>query len=151
MPQNQPRTQSEAVSIAAMLGLPKPEKFDGLMLAEAIALGVPPSSVAALAKVIDPSGVNSRTLTLVPPRTLHRSRSTRKPLSKDRSETLWQLAKVMHEAHRQYGNTEEARDFLFRPHPLLDGKRPADLAVASAAGADLVMKILQRAEAGLPV
>ena len=41
--------------------------------------------------------------------------------------------------------------FLERPHPLLDGATPLDMARSCSAGAHAVLNLLRRAEAGVAV
>ena len=55
--------------------------------------------------------------------TYHRRKQQRKPLSKDDSEKLWQIARVYVEAMRHYHDSDDAAAFLFRPHPLLEKRR----------------------------
>ena len=47
-----------------------------------------------------------------------------------------------------YGAPERAREFLGRAHPMLDGKAPLDVALATSPGADLVINLLGRAAYG---
>ncbi|WP_419937022.1 antitoxin Xre/MbcA/ParS toxin-binding domain-containing protein [Candidatus Palauibacter sp.] len=42
-------------------------------------------------------------------------------------------------------------DFLTRPHPLLDGESPLDLATSGSAGMVTVLELVLRAEAGVAV
>lgn len=39
--------------------------------------------------------------------------------------------------------------FLNRPHPLLEGETPLDVARSSLAGAEAVLNLMRRAEAGI--
>jgi uncharacterized protein (DUF2384 family) len=50
---------------------------------------------------------------------------------------------------RHYRDEDGAVAFLFRPHTLLDGRRPIDLAKESVAGTALVLNLLAEAEAGV--
>ena len=51
---------------------------------------------------------------------------------------------------RAYRGDRTATDaFLNRPHPLLDGETPLDVARSSSAGADAVLNLILRAEAGM--
>lgn len=49
------------------------------------------------------------------------------------------------------GDVARIDDFLTRPHPLLDGESPLNLATSSSAGAGAVVKLVLRAEAGVAV
>ena len=78
---------------------------------------------------------------LVPKATLDR-RKTTKRLSPEEGARLARLAKVWSAARDVWGGDEEARDFLFRPHPMAEDNRPIDLAIRSEFGAELVVDIL---------
>ena len=144
-------TSPEPVQIAELLGLPRPGSFDDIKLVDSMRHGFPARSAERVVRSMDPGGARMSAYDLVAKSTLHRAIEADKPLSTDASETLWQVARVFIEARRQYRDTEEALAFLFRPHPLLDGRRPFDLARETAAGADLVLRVLAQAEAGLPI
>ena len=61
-------------------------------------------------------------------------------------------SRVFVEVLRQYGaDTAASALFLMRPHPMLGGRSPFHVAKESTAGADLVLKLLARAEAGVAV
>lgn len=143
--------QPEAEQIARILGLPRPRSFDDAKLVGCIRDGIPAQSAAAVALAIDPVGAHLKAYHLVSKSTLHRRETDDKPLSTDDSETLWQVARVYVEALRQYRDAEAASAFLFRQHPLLGGQRPIDLARETTAGADLVLKLLAQAEAGIAI
>ena len=62
------------------------------------------------------------------------------------------VARVVLEARRLWGNDPAATvRFLNRPHLLLDGRTPLDVARESPAGADLVVRIIGEARAGVAV
>lgn len=142
---------SEPAQIAEILGLPEPASFDDLKLAGRIAHGVPVRSVARVVDRIDPGGSSISTASFVPKSTLQRRKASGGRLSVGSSEKLWQVTRVFVEARRQYRSDEAARAFLLRPHPLLEGRHPLEVARETAAGADLVLKILGEAEAGVAV
>jgi putative toxin-antitoxin system antitoxin component (TIGR02293 family) len=54
------------------------------------------------------------------------------------------VAEITAVAERVWRDSEEALRFLDRPHPLLAGARPRDVAVASNDGANQVICILGR-------
>ena len=60
------------------------------------------------------------------------------------------MAGLWAEATDVWGGEEEARAFLFRPHPLLEGRTPIDLVLGSDLGARLVEDILGRLRYGSP-
>jgi putative toxin-antitoxin system antitoxin component (TIGR02293 family) len=142
---------AESAAIAEVLGLPRPGSFDDLKLVAIISHGVPAQSAEHVARAMDPAGLHFKAHHLVPKSTLHRLRDGEKPLSTDASETLWQVARVYVEARRQYRDADATLAFMFRNHPLLDGRRPFDMARDTTAGSDLVLKLLAQAEAGVAI
>lgn len=118
----------ESSAIAEVLGLPRPASFDDLKLVDAIRHGVPATSAERVARAMDPGGIRLKASDLVPKSTLHRLRDGGKPLSTEASETLWQVARVYVEARRQYHDADGASGFMFRSLPLLNGRRPFDMA-----------------------
>ncbi len=53
------------------------------------------------------------------------------------------LARLWGLAVEVWGSEDEARDFLFRPHAMLEDRRPVDIVIQSEIGAELVLEILQ--------
>ncbi|HEY9567649.1 MAG TPA: antitoxin Xre/MbcA/ParS toxin-binding domain-containing protein, partial [Thalassobaculum sp.] len=85
-----------------------------------------------------------------PEATVRRAREARKPLSRAHSERLYDVARVLDAVGRAYhGDRGRIEAFLIRPHPLLDGETPLDLATSSSAGAEAVLNLIHRAEAGV--
>ena len=142
---------SEPVQIAAFMGLAHADAFSELSMIEALRKGFPVRSAEVVAKQIDPTGALINAYDFVPKSTLHRSKQGNKRLSKDVSEQLWQVARVYVEARRQYGSDRDALEFLLRRHPLHDDQTPFELAKETVAGADLVLRVLAQAEAGVAV
>jgi putative toxin-antitoxin system antitoxin component (TIGR02293 family) len=146
-----PAMTSEPVQIAQFMGLRHAEAFDDFTMVEALRMGVPARSAEVVAKHIDPTGIQVNVYDFVPKSTLHRCRQGNKRLSKDISEQLWQIARVYVETRRQFGSDRDTLEFLMRPHPLLDDKTPFSLARETVAGAELVLRLLAQAEAGVAV
>lgn len=141
---------SEARTIAGFLGLRG--RVDDVRLVERIESGLPMSTVDTIIKKIDPRGAYLSVYDLIPKATYYRRKEQKKPLTKDQSEMIFALAKVFSEALRQYhGRRDLASFFLSRKHPLLGGRTPLDVARESTAGADLVLKLLAQAEAGVAI
>jgi putative toxin-antitoxin system antitoxin component (TIGR02293 family) len=140
---------TEPVAIAAFMGLKRPDTYTSLKLANEVAGGIPVRSAEAVVRRIDPTGQRLSIYDVVARPTYHRKKQQRKPLSKDDSEKVWQIARVFIEAMRHYHDGDDAAAFLFRPHPLLEGRRPIDLAKESVAGTALVLNLLAEAEAGV--
>ena len=140
---------SQPERIAMMLGLPIEGHIDDVALADRVSAGLMPAAAHALASAY---GEAVRMVHLVPEATLRRARKARKPLSREMSERLYEMARVRVAAVEAYGGDEAgAGAFLARPHPLLDNRAPLEIARASSAGADAVVRLLRRAEAGFAV
>ncbi len=69
-------------------------------------------------------------------------------LSADESARVARLAGVWALAREVWGSDEEARAFLFRPHPILEGRRPVDVVLANEFGRPLVEGLLGRLQYG---
>jgi putative toxin-antitoxin system antitoxin component (TIGR02293 family) len=138
---------SEPVRLAQLLDLSVPDDFDDVALAHRVTEGLPVKSVAALV------GILGKPLILgpvVPEATLRRIRKARKPLPREHSERLYELSRVVDAVSRAFhGNADQVKAFLSRPHPLLNNQTPFDLARSSSAGADAILNLLRRAEAGI--
>ncbi len=143
---------SEASRIAKFMGLSRWQNMDDLMLVRKVESGLPVSAVSRIVHRIDPNEISVRVSDLIPKATYYRIKRKNKPLNKDQSEKIFALSKVFSETLRQYHDDRElASMFLMRSHPLLGGRSPLDVARESTAGADLVLTILERAEAGVAV
>jgi putative toxin-antitoxin system antitoxin component (TIGR02293 family) len=69
-------------------------------------------------------------------------------LSADESARVARLAEVWALACEVWGGDAAARDFLFRAHPMLEGRRPIDVVLANEFGRPLVEGILGRLQYG---
>jgi putative toxin-antitoxin system antitoxin component (TIGR02293 family) len=83
---------------------------------------------------------------VVPPATFKR----RNRLSVDESERTERLARIVALADELWNDPGEARAFLNRPHPLLDGSTPLKVA-RTELGARRVERLLHDVEHGLPL
>lgn len=134
---------SQAGRVGRLLGLKEADGIDDLRLAEEVALGL---KVSAADSMINLIGRNMVVNSLIPEATLRRAREKNK-LSKEMSERLYEVSRVIDEVSRIYhGDQKAITEFLTSPHPLLDGKTPMDMARSSSAGADAVINMLKRAE-----
>jgi putative toxin-antitoxin system antitoxin component (TIGR02293 family) len=141
---------SEASRIARFLGLRRWAEMSDMRLVETVETGLPISTAERIVRRIDPDGLYLHVHDLIPKATYYRRKEQGKPLTKDQSEKIFALARVFDETLRQYhGDSGTAAMFLARAHPMLDGRSPLDVAKESTAGADLVLKLLARAEAGV--
>jgi putative toxin-antitoxin system antitoxin component (TIGR02293 family) len=141
---------SEASRIAWFMGLPGWAEMNDVRLVRKVETGLPISAAEKIVRRIDPGGDYLHVHDIVPRATYYRRKEQRKPLSKDLSEKILALSKVFQETLRHYhGDTKTAVTFLLREHAMLGGRSPLDMAKESTAGADLVLKLLARAEAGV--
>jgi putative toxin-antitoxin system antitoxin component (TIGR02293 family) len=69
-------------------------------------------------------------------------------LSADESARVARLAEVWALAREVWGGEAAARAFLFRPHPMLEARRPIDVVLANEFGRPLVEGILGRLQYG---
>ena len=140
---------TEAGRLARLLKLDDTEHLDDVALARKVAAGLPTRAVSALEDILGAWRLAGK---LASEATLRRHRRSRKPLSRSHSERTYKLGCVVDAAARAFrGDVARIDDFLTRPHPLLDGESPLDMATSSSAGADSVLKLVLRAEAGVAV
>ena len=138
---------SEAARVARLLAIDEPDTLSDVQLARRVSRGLLPLAAVALAEVL---GRNRVVGPVIPEATLRRARRARKPLSRELSERLYEVGRVVDAVGRAYHGDRDAIDtFLNRPHPLLDGETPFDMARSSSAGADAVLNLIRRAEAGI--
>ena len=141
---------SQPSRIAALLGFENAGEMDEVALADRVAAGLEAEAATSLNSALEP--VVDVVGGIIPEATFHRVRRDRKPLSREISERLYEVGRVLEVARQSYsGDDAAAKAFLTRAHPLLDGRTPLDLAQRSAAGADAVVNLLRRAEAGFSV
>ena len=119
-------------------------------IVEKVERGFPTKTVKTILRRIDADGRHFKVTDIIPKATYHRIKGG--TLTRDQSSRVLGLARVLTETMRQYHDDAElARMFLSARHPLLGGRSPFDLAKESPAGAQLVLDLLARAEAGIPV
>ena len=135
-------------SIEALLGVRAGIHASRLSLPTSIESGLPVAALDRLADTVAPGDARFK-FRLIPKATLERRRkSASKRLTSEEGDRLARLAKVFSFALDIYGAPERAREFLGRAHPMLDGKAPLDVALATSPGADLVINLLGRAAYG---
>lgn len=140
---------SDAARIGRLLGLNDDAPLDDVALADQVSRGLKPTSAAALGQVIGMPHVVGK---LIPEATLRRARTSRKPLSREMSERLYEVGRVVDAVSRAYhGDTAAIVRFLNQPHQLLGGRTPLAMAQSSSAGADAVINLIRRADAGFAV
>lgn len=135
-------------SIEALLGVKAGVQASRLVLPSSIEKGLPVAALDRLADSVAPGDARFK-FRLIPKATLERRRkSAAQRLTSEEGDRLARLAKVFSFALDIYREPERAREFLGRPHPMLDGKAPLDVALATSPGADLVINLLGRAAYG---
>lgn len=136
---------TEPQRIARLLSLKVGSEFDDIELAGLVAAGLPTKS-AALAKLFR----NAIGGPIIPEATMRRAQKKKGKLPKQHSETLYEMYLVVDLVSRTYrGDTNKIKAFMIQPHMLLGGQTPFSMARSSSAGARTVLKVLQRAEAGV--
>ncbi len=110
--------------------------------------GLPKRSLQLVARRVVAPGTAASTLVhrVVSPATFKR----RTRLTADESAHTERLARVVALAEHLWGSQADARAFLNRPHPLLDGAAPLDVA-HSELGARRVERLIHDVEHGLAV
>ena len=144
----------ESVAQRAMvdaLGIPadSPGATAPLAIVRLIEEGLPVSALDRVACIVlpeDPAGLRNRLVARATAARIRRSPTQR--LSTEASERVARLARVWGRAVEVWKTPAGARAFLDRPHPLLDGRRPLDVVVATDAGAQVVEAILGRLQYG---
>ena len=138
---------SEASRVAMLLAIDEADILSDVQLARIVSGGLLPASAIALADVLGWSRVVGP---VVPEATLRRVRKARKALSRQLSERLYEVGRVVDGVSRAYHGDRDAIDaFLNRPHPLLEGETPFDMARSSSAGTEAVLNLIRRAEASV--
>jgi len=138
---------NDATRVGRLLGLKRDGPLGDVELADVVASGLRPASAQALGKVIGKSHVVGP---LIPEATLRRATKARKSLSREMSERLYEVSRVVDAISRSYhGDKGAVERFLTRPHTLLSGRTPLEMAGSSSAGAQAVMNLIRRADAGV--
>ena len=140
---------NEATRVARLLAIDDPEVLSEVQLAHCVSSGLPSKSALGLSEVLGKKWVVG---SIIPEASLRRARNSNKPLSRELSERLYEIGRVVDALRLAYHGNQEAIDgFLHRPHVLLEGDTPFDMARSSSAGAQAVLNLIRRAEAGVAV
>jgi putative toxin-antitoxin system antitoxin component (TIGR02293 family) len=135
-------------TVADVLGL-APQEASSLSpfgLISRIEDGLPLGALDRMARLLAPGDAQFK-YRLVPKATYER-RKGRHRLSSDEGARLARVARVWGLSLEVWGEAEAARDFLFRPHPMLEDRRPIDMVIGGEIGAELVLDILGRLKYG---
>ncbi len=148
-------------AVAEILGLKARGEGPGslLGLAAEVDRGLPLSALERVVRRVAPED-HGFAFRLIPRATLARRRKAAAAgggqaerrgaarLSPDEGARVARLAEVWALAREVWGSDEAARAFLFRPHPMLEGRRPVDVVLANEFGRPLVEGILGRLQYG---
>jgi putative toxin-antitoxin system antitoxin component (TIGR02293 family) len=135
-------TQFEEVE--TLLGVPAGDIESPLDLAHSIEEGLQVSAVDRIAKAVAPDEPGFK-FRIVPKATLDRRRRSRSRLKNDEGDRVARLARVYSMGLSIFHDEGKVRQFLARPHMLLDNKRPLDVALSTGPGAEAVINLLGRA------
>lgn len=129
--------------VADVLGLPVREEVRSpLWLVSRIERGLPVNALERVAHLVAPDDSHFK-YRLVPRATFERRKRGALRLSTDEGMRVARLARTWNLAIEVWGDEAEARNFLFRPHAMLEDRRPVDVVIQSEIGAELVLDILQ--------
>ncbi|MBR0776217.1 DUF2384 domain-containing protein [Bradyrhizobium diazoefficiens] len=138
----------QAAILANLLGLRARTPETTLTLAASVEKGLPVSALDKLAGRVSPLDARAFAHRVVPKPTLERRRKQKRPLTTDESDRLARVAKVFAFGLEVFRDEAKVRDFLNRPHPMLDERIPLELALATGPGADAVINLLGRTAYG---
>lgn len=129
-------------SVADVLGLPgKTAPISAIGLVARIEDGLPIVALDRVANLVAPN--DSQFKYRLVPRATYERRKGRKVLSAEEGTRLARLARLWSLAIDVWGSEDEARDFLFRSHPMLEDRSPVDVVIQNEIGAEFVFVILQ--------
>jgi putative toxin-antitoxin system antitoxin component (TIGR02293 family) len=134
-------------AIEQMLGFQHAAGASLLAMSARIEHGFPLESLARVSRMIAPDDNRFETR-IVPAGTLKRRRRDRKPLTPVESERLQRVARVWAAAVDVFKTEDLARQFLTRPHPMLEHQAPLDVALRNTPGLEAVESLLGRAKYG---
>lgn len=125
--------------------------MNDLAIADAIQTGLPVNAFEALVsflKSIDASAMYK----VISELTYRRAKATKAHLSRDASERVYDVARVLDEVLGAYhGDLDRALEFLRMRNQLLKGRTPFDVASSSTAGANAVVSLVRRAKADVAI
>ena len=121
-----------------------------LKVLTAIEKGLSVNALERVSRSLAPSDANFK-FAIVSRATLARRKHARNRLSSEESDKLARIAKIWTFAVAVWGDEGSARSFLFRPHQLLEGRRPIDVTLKTEMGSTLVENILGRLQHGTAV
>lgn len=138
---------ADVVTVEHMLGFQDSAKPTLLSLSRRIERGFPLEALTRVSRLVAPNDKGFETQ-IVPASTLKRRRRQHQALSPEESERVQRVARAWAAAIDVYHGEDQAREFLTRPHPMLDRQTPLDVALRNAPGLDAVETLLGRAKYG---
>lgn len=129
-------------NVADVLGLPskEPAERSPFGLISRIEDGLPFGALDRVARLLAPGDAQFKYRFIA--KATYERRKTALRLSSDEGTRLARVARVWGLALDVWQTEDDARDFLFRPHPMLEDKRPIDVVIRNEIGAELVLDIL---------
>lgn len=134
-------------TVDAVLGFKDGQHHSLLELSKRIEQGFPLGALARVSGLIAPDD-KQFAARIVPAGTLKRRRQQRKPLTPAESERLQRAARAWAATMDVYADEGMARQFLTRPHPMLESQTPLEVALRNAPGLEAVEGLLGRAKYG---
>jgi putative toxin-antitoxin system antitoxin component (TIGR02293 family) len=139
---------TELAEVANVLGVAREDRplASPFELIQKIEDGLPVSALDRVVAFVAPgdAGFKHR---VIPKASLAR-RQHQKRLTGAEGERVARIARIWAFAQEVWGEAEEARRFLFRPHAMLMDRAPIDVVIDSELGAQLVEAILGRLKYG---
>ena len=135
--------------MADVLGLPSKGTGRGspFALISRIEDGLPIGALERVTELLAPGDAQFK-YRLVPKATYERRKKAAHRLSSEEGMRLARVARAWSLARDVWQSEEAAREFLFRPHPMIEDKRPIDVVIQNEFGAEMVVDILGRLKYG---
>lgn len=146
-----PRTlpASEQERVCSLLGLTL-KTPDAIAVTDMLEEGFDPELADRMQEIFTDLGLPDD-FTALSKSTLLKRANQREHLTTEMSERIYDMGRILDAAGFAFrGNRPRVSRFLSRPNPILQGKTPLQMAVTSK-GAQIVVDLLNQAEAGFPV
>ncbi|MEI9411996.1 MULTISPECIES: antitoxin Xre-like helix-turn-helix domain-containing protein [unclassified Mesorhizobium] len=130
-------------NVADVLGLPirGTAALSPFGLISRIEEGLPFATLERVSQFVSPNDSQFK-YRLVPKATYDRRKKGQLRLSSEEGTRVARVARVWNLALEVWQREDEARDFLFRSHAMLEDKRPIDVVIQNEFGAEMVLDIL---------
>jgi putative toxin-antitoxin system antitoxin component (TIGR02293 family) len=139
---------SDIATLSSLIAGPRVATDTLVDIARRVERGLPLAALERVVARVAP-GDKAFETNIVPKATLSRRRASEGgSLSAEESNKVARLAKVFAMALSVWDDEDAAREFLRRPHPMLDGRAPRDVALGSDPGADAVVNLIGRGAYG---